>query len=207
MRLSMPTPKLGPVIALAACLGAAAAGCVFEAGSGDGGGPADTTPPPDTRPAQVAIDADATLQAKGGDGVGVFVEYATGGHWHVFTACDFNAPTNPGYSCGFDVFANVLDPSASIANAKGEELDGKDGVDLQGDGTVHLYADTTVGLNGMTFDAPPGATVELDVYLDGAEDPHFTYWVGDKVLHTGAPTDPIDFVPSEAAQPTGTGSK
>jgi hypothetical protein len=204
MRLSMPFPKL--VIALAACLGAATAGCVFEGGS-DGGGPPDNTPPPDTKPAQVTIDADATIDAKPGEGVGVFVEYATGGHWHVFTACDFNTPTNPGYACGFDVFANVLNPGASISNAKGDQLSGKDGVDLQGDGTVHLYTENTIGLNGMTFDTPPGATVELDVYLDGAEDPHFIYWVGDKVLHTGAPTNPIDFVPTEAYTASQSGSK
>jgi hypothetical protein len=57
----------------------------------------------------------------------------------------------------------------------------------------------------MTFDADPGAVVELDVFLDNNEDPHFIYWIGDKVLHQGAPSDPMDLAPSEMAA-TGSGT-
>jgi hypothetical protein len=199
MRLSSPSLRSVALAALVACAGVAGTGCVFS----DGNGGDETTPVVvDTPPAtiqQMTIDADATLQAKGGDGVGVFVEYTTGGHWHVFTACDVNQPTNPDkLPCGFDVFASTLTAGSSrLSNAQGESLEAQDVVSLGGDGTVHLFTETGSGLNGMTFDADPGAVVELDVYLDNAEDPHFIYWVGDQVLHQGAPSDPLDLAPSE----------
>ncbi len=64
-------------------------------------------------------------------------------------------------------------------------------------GTLHLFANTTTNLDGVTFDATPGATLELEMYLDNEAQPRFVYWIGsDKVLHTGAPTDPVDFAPS-----------
>jgi hypothetical protein len=210
MRLSLRSLKPTFPLALAACLGASSSGCFFGGGDGGGGyvppGGGDDNPP--AQPAQVDIDADATLQATPGDGVGVFVEYTTGGHWNVFTTCDFNTPANQGVSCGFDIFATVLDQGGAISNPVGQDLAGKDGIVLQGDGTVHLFTENTTGLNGMTFDTAPGATVELDVYLDGQEDPHFLYWVGKDVLHRGAPTIPVDFVPSEAptTEPTGSGT-
>lgn len=210
MRLSLRSVKLGSLFALAACLSAASAGCLFVGDDRDG---RDPTPIPDdtqvpVEPELVTIDADAKLNADPGEGVGIFVEYATGGHWRVFTTCDYNTPTNPGYACQYDVFATVLDAGGEITNVNGEDLEGKDGIALRSDGTVHLYAENTVGLNGFTFDAPPGATVELEVYLDGVADPHVLYWVGKDVLHRGAPTDPLDLQPTEApvAPPDDSGS-
>ena len=149
-------------------------------------------------PEEVTIDADATLDAKAGEGIGVMVEYTTGGHWRVFTTCDYNSFANPGQPCAFDVFATVLDAGGSIDNPKGQELQGKDGIEIQSDGTVHLYTENTVRLSGFTFDTAPGAMVELDVYFDAVQDPHVIYWVGKDVLHRGAPTNPLHFVPSEA---------
>lgn len=206
MRLSLYSVKLGTLLAVAACLGAASGGCILVDDSSPGGGGYNT--PPDETPVDpqlVTIDADATVSADPGEGVGVFVEYTTGGHWRVFTACDYNTPTNPGYPCTFDVFATPLDKGADISNAKGEELSGYDTISLQSDGSVHLYAENTVGLNGVTFDTPPGATIELEVYLDGQANPRFIYWVGKDVLHTGAPTNPLDFQPSEPVAPAPTG--
>lgn len=201
MRLSSRFLKSVALVTLA-CASVASIGCVLTDGNGGGDvNPPDTNPPP-VAIQQMPIDADATLQAKPGDGVGVFVEYTTGGHWRVFTACDVNQPTNPGVPCAFDVLASPVAspkgaPSAVITNIKGENLANKDSVSLQGDGTAHLFTETTSGINGMTFDAPPGAVIELDVLLDKQEDAHFIYWVGKKVLHQGAPSDPLDLAPSE----------
>jgi hypothetical protein len=144
-------------------------------------------------PQKVAIDTGATIDAKPGDGVGVFVQYATGGHWTITTACDTNTS---GFDCNFDLFLSGVDSSTTLSNPKGQSLEGLDTVEIQADGTVHLYADTLTGLDGITFDAQPGAAIQLEMYLDGAAQPRFVYWVGDKVLHTGAPTDPIDLAPS-----------
>ena len=47
----------------------------------------------------------------------------------------------------------------------------------------------------MTFEATPGAVVELEVYFDGVPDSRVVFWFGNDTLHTGAPTDPVDFLP------------
>lgn len=197
-------------LSLVALLGLSASGCGFD-------GHRDHHPdwmdvpgeevPQNVEPQEVAIDADALLEAKPGEGVAVMVEYATGGRWRVFTSCDYNADENPGQACRFDVFAKVLDEGRRISNATGQELSGKDNIQIQADGTAHLYTENTLSLTGLTFDTAPGATLELDVYLDAVQDPHLIYWVGDGVLHQGAPTDPLRFVPSEApADPTKPGT-
>jgi hypothetical protein len=141
---------------------------------------------------KVTIDTGSTLEATAGDGVGVFVEYAGEGRWHVWTACDTNSSHA---DCGFDVFASVPSGGA-ITNPTGENLEGEDNVRVESDGAVHLAAATSTEFDGMTFETDPGSTVELEVFLDGEAQPHFVYWVGDGVLHNGAPTNPVDFAPN-----------
>lgn len=196
MRLWSRTLKLGS-LALVAAFSVAASGCLMVDGHHDHDHGWNEQPPATiTEPEQVLIDADAILDAEPGEGIGVMVEYATGGHWHVFTTCDYNTVANPGVACAFDIFATTLDGSA-IGNVKGEELAGKDSIELHADGSAHLYTENTLSLGGMAFDTAPGAVVELEVYLDGQADPHFIYWVGKDVLHRGAPTDPVRFEPTE----------
>ena len=55
---------------------------------------------------------------------------------------------------------------------------------------------TTYGMNGITFDADPGALIELDVLLDGVAQPEFVYVVSDGRLLSGVPTNPVDFIPA-----------
>ena len=188
------------LLTLAASLGAASAGCVISDGDGDSYdyNPPDPGNTQTTTTEKAPIDANATINVTAGDGVGVFIEYKNDGQWHVFTSCDTNEPTNPGVACGFDVFASALSNDVTLSDAQGENLADQDSIELQADGTVHLQTDTSTGLNGMTFQANPGATIEFDVYLDGQEDPHFIYWIGNKVLHQGAPSDPLDLTPNEA---------
>jgi hypothetical protein len=38
--------------------------------------------------AQSTIDTDRTIAIDAGQGAGVYIEYAAGGHWHVRTSCD-----------------------------------------------------------------------------------------------------------------------
>jgi hypothetical protein len=144
-------------------------------------------------PQKATIDTGTTLTAKGGDGVGVFVQYATGGHWTLTTACDTNTS---GYDCGFDLFVSGLTRDTALSHAEGQSVEPGDFLEVLQDGTLHYQTYTSTGLDGFTFDAPAGAAVELEMYLDGVAQPRFVYWYGDKVLHTGAPTDPIDFAPS-----------
>jgi hypothetical protein len=153
--------------------------------------PADTPEPTDT-PLQVAIDADQALESLPGDGVGVFVEYVTGGHWHVWTSCDTNSSDAV---CAFDVFVTVAD-GPPITNSRTENLEGSDIIEKKADGSLHLIAKTSAELDGMTFDTDAGAVIELEAYFDNELDPRVLYWFGDGVLHQGAPTNPIQFKPT-----------
>ena len=44
--------------------------------------------------------------------------------------------------------------------------------------------------------SPPGSGLLVDARLDGVSDPHVFYWQGPDVVHTGAPTDPVLFLPT-----------
>jgi hypothetical protein len=192
--------KLGsllPVVTCLACLGALVSACDGPDGDGGDRGDYSSGPPimqPSANPQQVAIDTGTTVVATAGGGVGVFVEYTAGGHWKITTACDTNTS---GVSCGFDVFVVGVDPTkTTLSNPQGENLADLDTVAIQSDGSLHLSTTTGMGLGGLSFDATAGGAVELEMYLDGVIQPDFIYWIGGAVLHTGAPTDPVDFAPS-----------
>lgn len=159
-----------------------------------------TPPPPDpgtnpiTEPMLMGIDTDFALDSKPGDGVGIFVEYYAGGHYRIWTTCDTNTS---GAMCPFDIFTSV--DTASTITAVGEEnLEGFDSISLsQGNGTVDLHFETDSDYDAIGIDVTPGAILRVEAYLDGLSEPRFVYWFGDGVLHQGAPTNPIDLIPSK----------
>jgi len=194
---SLPVGSRGlwPAILVSGVMSLAAGmvGCVWsDGGSSSSNNEPPTVPAPtlDT-PKQVAITPDKTLQTEAGAGVGIFVEYAAGGHWRVWTACDTNQSR---VSCDFEAFA-IPEKGAKIANVHGEELESGDVAEALTDGSAHLSTSTSTEFDGMTFDATPGAVMELEVYFDGVPDSRVVYWFGNDTLHTGAPTDPVDFLP------------
>jgi hypothetical protein len=141
----------------------------------------------------VNIDTGATLAAAPGEGVGVFVEYRAGGHWNVWTTSDVNVG---GVPRSFDILATAIDDTAVLSNVTGVDLGAEDRASLTAVNQVQLLTETDIGADGITFDSTPGAVIELDVLVDGASDSRIIYWVGDDILHEGAPTNPIDFWPS-----------
>jgi hypothetical protein len=191
--VSLRSRGLFPTVLTLALAGLAVGvtGCIWG-GSREEPEPLPTVPAPtlDT-PKQVAITPDKTLNAEAGNGVGIFVEYATGGHWHVWTTCDTNKSK---VSCDFEVFA-IPEKGAKISNVLAETLESGDVAEELTDGSAHLSASTSTELDGMTFDATPGAVVELEVYFEGVPDSRVVFWYGNETLHTGAPTDPVDFLP------------
>jgi hypothetical protein len=194
------------ILTLAASAGlcGATTGCIFIDEDDDDVVIVDETPDPNppVETMKVAIDADKTMTTEPGEGVGLFIEYATGGHWHVYTACDTNLSS---FACAFDVIVSVIDPATEISNVKTENLTGEeDFIQVDGTAEVHLYTKTTTALNGVTFDATPGAVLEVDTYLDNKPGEHFVYWIGEGVLHTGAPSNPLQLSPTEgqAAPPS-----
>ncbi len=157
-------------------------------GGGGGGGSGGASSIPES-----TVDTDATIAGvTPGQGAGAFVEYASGGSWHVFTSCDTSVS---GYSCGWDI---IVDADGGITDFSADRLEQSDTewVDWGDQGTVRMVATTGYDVDGFYFTTQAGATSRIDVYLDGEPAPRFIYWVGDGGLHRGAPSNPIDLAPS-----------
>jgi hypothetical protein len=143
-------------------------------------------------PTQATIDTDQQLDIDAGQGAGVFIEYATGGHYHVRVACD-TALT--GLSCSWQV--TVTPPAGkAITNLTGEGLEGNDSVASLPPNSVQLNALTTTELDGFTFDTDPGTAVSVEADLDGTCATPYFFWFGNGALHQGSPSDPITLTPS-----------
>lgn len=155
----------------------------------------DTLPASCNTPVESAIDTDQQIAIDAGVGAGVFIEYASGGHYHVRTSCD---TTRSQLSCNWDV---IISPEAglTISNVAGENLTGADGVyPYRGDasGSYELTVQTSTEVDGVTFDVEPGAAVTVDAFLDGTCALPFFFWVGDGALHQGSPSNPLTVRPS-----------
>jgi hypothetical protein len=115
-----------------------------------------------------------------------------GGYWTLYTTCDTAVS---GTSCNFDILLSA-DARVVLDNVQGADLDPSDAITLGTDGSINLVTDTTYGMNGLTFDADPGAVIEADVLLDGVPQPQFVFVVSDGRLLSGVPTNPVDFAPA-----------
>ena len=155
--------------------------------------PDDEVPPDDQVPSvpSYAVQPDQVFEAKPGEGVGIFVEYQTGGKWHVFTTCDTFVSKAV---CSFDIFAGARSATELRAYAT-DEVEGFDELKDLGDGTVELIADTDSDTDGLVLELDPGTPLRLEVYLDGQSAQSFVYWVSDDTVHAGVPENPVQFVP------------
>jgi hypothetical protein len=191
MKTSLTTKFASLLTTLTACVGLSvgATGCIVDGGATYS---VDTTV--DVTPAVAVLDIDpgASMSSDPGNGVGLFVQYDQGGHWSVFTTCD-TAIT--GSSCNFDVIVSA-DASVVLDNVQGLDLEPGDRVGLDYDGSINLVTDTSYGTNGLSFDADPGAIIEIDMLLDGVAQPRFVYLVSDGSLIDGVPSNPVDLAPT-----------
>jgi hypothetical protein len=169
---------------------------------GDGGAPSNA-------PILVDVDPNRTLNATPGDGVGVFVEYATGGHWHVWWSCDTNKTSQ---GCAFNVDVTVA--QGAITNAKADGAVGTTGcrgcpgatVTSPSATEVTGTSSTTSTLDGMTFDADPTAIITVsagigdplvpDASRQYTYDGSYFFFVQSGVVNggfTGHLSDPLSF--------------
>lgn len=180
-------PLLRNLGALAATVGlaGAAAGCFIVTDNGD------SPAPPSQTPSQEIVDTGASLQVAEGRGAGLFVEYHGQGVWDVYTACDTDITHRP---CLFDVIVSA----ASIAAPLLHDAEPVDAIELRADGSLRLTTGTASRLDGVTFITDPGATIEIDMLLDGRAQPTFIYWSRDGVTARGdeTTTNPVDFTPT-----------
>jgi hypothetical protein len=155
-------------------------------GSGTGGssGPA--------QPLLVIVDPNQTMTASPGQGVGVFVQYQTGGHWNVWWTCDTDKTS---LSCNFDVIVTVA--TGTIANVTGQ----CETVNQQSSQQIEALSTTTTGVNGMMFDTPLGSKppiITVNASIDGAQSGSFLFFVQNGQInggYAGMLSDPLMFQP------------
>lgn len=151
-----------------------------------------TSKPPAQPPAgPMLIDTDATLNAVPGEGVGVMVEYASGGEWKIRTTCDTNVSAAV---CIFDLTASLKAGTFELVESDGVE--GLDNLKVVEATQAVLHAETASDTDGMRIKAAPGSILRLEVQLDGKPESRFVYWMSGGVVNEGAPTNPVEFEPS-----------
>jgi hypothetical protein len=184
-----PRRSLAAVAGLLTLMGLGASGCIIVDDSRNHDG---TVTVDQSTPVYVHIDADQVLHTDLGQGVGLFVEYATGGGWHLWTSCDTDISDA---TCSFQAHA-IGD--ADFAHVTPENFGPGDSVELAAADELWFYAETGSESDGVTFTSEPGADIELEVWVDGNIEPQFIYWVGDGVVHEGASDSPVVFEPTSA---------
>jgi hypothetical protein len=196
------------LVGVAAVLSACAAACVVEQdpqGYSSGGGSTATPPPSGTgsdpgtngnsiTPVLVDVDTGRTMSAQPGDGLGVFVEYHAGGHWHIWWTCDTNK-TNQ--SCPMDV--KITFPArapGAFTNAQADGVSASGVSPLVASPTqLESVTTTTTGIDGMTFDTAAGAVVSLEASIGSLKDGSFIFFVQNGKINggfTGKLTDPLE---------------
>jgi hypothetical protein len=154
----------------------------------------DNEPPPtSTQPLTVVVDTNQTMTAQGGQGVGVFVQYAAGGHWHVFWACDTQLS---GLPCDYKLTIT----GTSIANAKPSQFEQTDALDSATTDQLVATTHVTTGIDAVDFDATPGADMKIDLTMSGLRSGEFFFFVENGQVNGNFPSDklsdPLIFEPS-----------
>ena len=158
----------------------------------DGGTPPSGSSTPSPNPLLVDVDPDQTLNAVPGDGAGVFIEYSSGGHWHVWWTCDTNKTQ---LSCSWDV--KVSEANGSIgkpaADATSTTIGSSSGSALEATSTTGANAD------GVRFDTAAGATITVSASIGGVYDGSFLFFVQNGKInggYMGTLTDPLKLEPA-----------
>ena len=161
-------------------------------GSSSGSPTVDPTQPVGVTPVVAVVDSNQTVSAVGGDGVGVFVEYAKGGDWHVFWTRDTNHSSR---ACDFD-----LRITAGTGKLSGAVLEGglsKDAVAPISGAEIAIRSSSTTELHGLRMTTEPGAVLSIDARVDGLADSAFFFFVQDGKVnggYSGKLTNPLQFV-------------
>lgn len=169
-----------------------ASGCIITVDRDEAPPPQTTTyapqPAAPATPMVVVLDADKTMNVVGGDGVGVFVEYKTGGKWQISWTCDTNRTDQ---LCGFDFQVRA----SQITNAA---VDGIFAVENK-DTLVHRVV-TSTQVGRMTFEVPEGEPITVRSTIDGEnnDDGRYFFFVQDGNVNggfNGRLSNPLTFKP------------
>lgn len=185
MRLSI----LAAVAVLAPVLGA----CVIQHDDHTTGTP--PPPPSDPQPLTVVVDTNQTMNANGGQGVGLFVQYRANGHWHVWWTCD---TALSGRACDFSIV--LTGTSLTNATSTFDPSEANDSLTTTTPDQLDVQAHTMMGIDAIDFDAAPGADMKVDLTVSGLRDGAFFFFVQNGQVNGNFPssklTDPLIFEPS-----------
>jgi len=176
--------------------------CGGASGGGtSGGGKTSTgTPIPSAEPMLARVDPNVSMNATPGRGVGIFSQYDTGGHWHLWWTCDTLVTAE---SCPFDVKVSV--GKGVLSHVATDQFASTDTIvtpatPAAGEaGAIEAKTSTTTGASGLSFDTDPGATITLTATIGGLYDGQFLFWVQDGKVnggYKGQVTDPLMLVGS-----------
>jgi hypothetical protein len=163
--------------------GSAGGGPYATSSSSSGGGT-------QSQPLLVDVDTGGTLVTTPGNGIGVYIEYVSGGHWSVSWTCD-TALTS--LSCSYIVDASV---STGTLVETGNSVEPNDSVSQATPRQIEAVTTTTTGVDGVLFDAAPGAAITVSVSLNA---PVSFFFVQDNQVnggYQGTLTNPLMFQPS-----------
>lgn len=197
--MSLVNPRALAPLLLTVPLALGAFGCVYdddpprrlvdEHRGDQRGGAGSSEQPTAPTPMLVEVDADQTMSAVGGDGVGVFIEYGKGGHWHLTWTCD---TSHTAQSCDFVI--RLAAASGTIANVDEAELPAG-AVRAEGSpSAVEVRTTTSTELHSVRFDTNPGAVLTVDASVGGLKDGAFLFFVQDGKVNggfTGRLTNPL----------------
>ncbi|MGH7271615.1 MAG: hypothetical protein ACREJ3_14385 [Polyangiaceae bacterium] len=144
------------VALLAGCGDSGNAGGRYGGGAGYGG-TGSATPP-----SLVDVDANGTLTVSPGQGVGVFIQYQTGGHWQVSWTCDTAQST---LSCNFQV--DISSATSPIESAQPQSFASSDTFTQVSGQEIDSTTTTAISTQGVTFDTAPGDEITVDAQIDG----------------------------------------
>lgn len=148
--------------------------------SSSGAAPVTEDPLPTSTAAMlVEVDSNQTMNAQPGEGVGVFVEYNKGGHWHVWWTCDTNQTQQ---SCDFSV--SIAATTGNITNVDATDLAGG----LYSSPTpsrIEARSTTSTDVKGFYFDTDAGAVITLEAALGDIKDGSFLFFVQDGKVNGG----------------------
>jgi len=149
------------------------------------------TPPPSDQVEESTIDVDQLLDVDPGDGAGAFFEYESGGTYHLTTSCD----VDNGGECLWDIVV-VPQDGAPLQTFAPFDLEDDDSVTFGYGNQLRLIAHTGRDFDGVSFQTDPGAAIQVDALLDDGAANRYLFWVGDGALHSGAPSNPVNLIPS-----------
>ncbi len=137
------------------------------------------------------IDSDAELaELAPGEETGLFIEYASGGLWRLYTTCgDLDLG-----DCHWDVVTTVR--GGSFVGTDPYDLEYED---LLSSDDLGAWFDAFTGadLDGMYVQTTPGASLEVDALLDGEPAWDYVFWVSDGEAVYGVPSNPFELLPTD----------